>query len=121
MTRFTVTRQPPAECKVGEEASIDAEYTSSDLQTSQLYMANLDIIGSDDKENGRACQRQTCSAIQTPPAGKPDKLSFSFSGITVQQEGEWTFRLSLHSRKDHLGNDFSYLAGVYTRQVNVTR
>ena len=121
MLQFIISCQSPPECKVGQEISIDAEHTNSDLQASHLYMANLDIMGSDGKENGKACRPQTCSAIQTPPAGKPNKLSFSFRGITVQQEGAWTFRISLHSRKDHLGNDFSYMGDVHTRQVTVTK
>lgn len=120
MPRFTVTSQPPAEFKVGQVIDIDADYTSSHLKTGFLYMANLDIIGSDGKENGKACPPTTCSAQQTPSAGKPQRLSFSFRAA-VRQEGTWYFRISLYSRKEHLGNDFSYVGEVNTRQVKVKK
>jgi hypothetical protein len=121
MPQFTVNGQPPAEFKVGQAISIEAEFTSSNLKTGLLYMASIDILGPDGKENGRACRPQTCSAVQTPAAGKPQKLNFSFRNITVSQEGTWHFHIALHSRKDHLGNDFSYLGDIHTRQVTVKK
>ncbi|KAL2212965.1 hypothetical protein CC79DRAFT_1351935 [Sarocladium strictum] len=113
---FSVTSQPSSRVKVGQPlgSTIKAEYSSGSLKVGYLYMAYVDIVQASGTADSSACSRASCSAVQSPSSGKPEKLKFSFSNLTVRTEGQWRFVITIFERKEHLGNEWNWTAETQT-------